>query len=142
MLGLVVAAVGAMVAFSAYAAAIHCNTIGYMMMFAGIVTVLAGAMAMYSACYEKIWGVKMVILVWLSDELVCHFSLLGDWADNYRALSVYRISRIRYQRSIQYQDADSRRVSFHVTRRQERIRTAEQVLWIRRIRGRISRMHL
>lgn len=60
MLGLVISAVGAMVAFSAYAAAINCDTIGYMMMIAGLVTVLAGAMAMYSACYEKIWGAKIV----------------------------------------------------------------------------------
>lgn len=60
MLGLVISAVGTMVAFSAYAAAIHCNTIGYMMMFAGLFTVMAGAMAMYSACYEKIWGAKAV----------------------------------------------------------------------------------
>lgn len=49
-----------MVAFSPYATATHCNVIGFMMMIAGLVVLVAGAMAMYSACYEKIWGAKLV----------------------------------------------------------------------------------
>lgn len=49
-----------MVAFSPYASSIHCDTIGFMMMFGGLVVVAAGAMAMYSACYEKQWGAKIV----------------------------------------------------------------------------------
>ena len=49
-----------MVAFSPYASSIHCDTIGFMMMIGGLVVVAAGAMAMYSACYEKQWGAKLV----------------------------------------------------------------------------------
>lgn len=49
-----------MVAFSPYASAIHCDTIGLMMMIGGLVVVAAGAMAMFSACYEKPWGAKIV----------------------------------------------------------------------------------
>lgn len=49
-----------MVAFSPYASSIHCDTIGFMMMIGGLIVVAAGAMAMYSACYEKQWGAKIV----------------------------------------------------------------------------------
>lgn len=31
------------------------------MMIAGLIVVGAGAMAMFSACHEKIWGAKIVI---------------------------------------------------------------------------------
>lgn len=55
-----ISAVGTMVAFSPYAIATHCNVIGFMMMIAGLVVLVAGAIAMYSACYEKIWGAKLV----------------------------------------------------------------------------------
>jgi hypothetical protein len=60
MLGLAISAVGAIVAFSAFADVIHCNTVGYMMMIAGMIALVAGAMAMYSACYEKPWSARLV----------------------------------------------------------------------------------
>lgn len=59
---MVISAVGTMVAFSPYASSIHCDTIGFMMMIGGLVVVAAGAMAMFSACYEKPWGAKIVTM--------------------------------------------------------------------------------
>lgn len=63
MFGLVVSAVGAMVAFSPYNKVTHCDTIGMMMMFAGLITLLSGGMAMFSACYEQIWAAKTVRII-------------------------------------------------------------------------------
>lgn len=60
MFGLVVAAVGALVALNPYAHAIKCDTIGHMMMIGGVLIVLDGALAMWGACTERVWVVKTV----------------------------------------------------------------------------------
>ena len=49
-----------MVAFSPYNKVTHCDNIGMIMMIAGLITLLSGGMAMFSACYEQIWAAKAV----------------------------------------------------------------------------------
>ena len=85
-----------MVAFSPYASAIHCDTIGFMMMIGGLVVVAAGAMAMFSACYEKPWGAKIVKhkFKWLTK---INNLFLGSRINGNRIMYVYRCSRICFK---------------------------------------------
>lgn len=59
-----ISAVGAMITFSPYSKVTHCDTIGTMMMVAGLVALLSGCMAMFGACYEQIWAAKAVQFIY------------------------------------------------------------------------------
>ena len=60
MYGLITMAIGGMVTFGAYAHQAHYDTMGYLMMLAGILIMIGGAFAMFGACKEKTWAVKLV----------------------------------------------------------------------------------
>lgn len=60
MYGLVTMAIGGMVAFGAYAHEAGYDTIGYLMIIAGILVMISGSFAMLGACKEKTWSVKIV----------------------------------------------------------------------------------
>lgn len=60
MYGLVALAIGGIISFGAYAHQAHYDTLGYLMMVAGVFIMIGGAFAMLGACKEKSWSIKLV----------------------------------------------------------------------------------